>query len=507
MSCFPKIKRLSRFLRKAGEALRLRGAEGGLFHPVALAENEDEEKGADEPCDRVCSEDHGDIRDKVDHEGDIGDPEQTPDAQHDAHGDDSAARATENGGGSVGECHQAVEEGDHPGLPDAESHHLGGGAEQTDKRGGQEEDGQAYQLGKAHREQKAGLGALLDPVILACSQVLTYKGGDGQGKAHDGEKAEALHLGVASATGHGGVTKGVDIGLDHQVGDGDDAVLYPTGKPHAEDLLQDGQVGAQLFQGEADHEFAAHQMGEAQDGAEGLANDGGGGGALDAPVKDGHEQKVQNHVDKRGEDEVIEGMAAVPQGLEDAVHSIVKYQGEQAGAVDSKVGNGVGKDVFRGAHPAENGRGEADAQDGQEDSRSQGKDHGGVDRLVHAILVPGPIVAGDDDAGPDEGALEEAHDKVTETAGRADGGQRVIAAEVAHHQGVHGVVHLLKEVSQKKGKGKPKQDLPDGSFGHQCFWLTHGLNGGLLICFPKGENSLLYISIDLKNLSVKQKRS
>ena len=168
-------------------------------------------------------------------------------------------------------------------------------------------------------------------------------------------------------------------------------------------------------------------------------------------------------------------MAAVTQGLENAVGGIVEHQGQKPGAVDPEVEDGVGHHVLRRAHPGQDGGGEADAQDGQEDTRRQGKDHRGVDGGVHPLLVPGAVAAGDDDAGPHEDPLEKADEQVAQAPRGADGGKGVVAAEPAYHEGVRRVVELLEQVPQQKGQCKTEEDLPNDPLRHECFLFVHSL--------------------------------
>ena len=200
----------------------------------------------------------------------------------------------------MGQGQQEVEQGLHPGLADAVGHHLRCVAEQGDEVGGQQEEQHADDLRQAHRQPHPQLGPLLDPVVLPGPQVLADEGGHGHGQAGDGQKDEALDLGIAAAAGHSIVPEGVDVGLDHQVGDGDDAVLYSAGQTQVEHLLHYSPIRAQPLRGDRHHEPAAHQVGKAQDGAHRLTDGGCEGGPGDPPVKDGHEQQVQHHVEAGG---------------------------------------------------------------------------------------------------------------------------------------------------------------------------------------------------------------
>ena len=109
-------------------------------------------------------------------------------------------------------------------------------------------------------------------------------------------------------------------------------------------------------------------------------------------------------------------MAAVSQGLEDAIGGVVQHQGQQAAAVHPEIGDGVGHNVLRRAHPPQDGGCEEYAQNGQDHPGNEGEDDGGMDGSVHLVLLPGAVVSGDENAGPYEGALEKVNDEEAQAA-------------------------------------------------------------------------------------------
>ena len=60
---------------------------------------------------------------------------------------------------------------------------------------------------------------------------------------------------------------------------------------------------------------------------------------------------------------------------------------------------------------------------------------------------------------------EEAHQQVDNgTSGAAHGSQRLGSHEIAHNNGVHRVVQLLKKGSQQNGEEEGEQLFPDNAF-------------------------------------------
>lgn len=108
--------------------------------------------------------------------------------------------------------------------------------------------------------------------------------------------------------------EGVYLGLDDDVGEADDGVLYTGGHAVAEDAAE--HVAVEAYFVEADRIDAAlfGEVHEAEDAAHGLSQGGGKGGRPDAPVEHADEQQVEHDVGERGEDEVMERAAAVAHG-------------------------------------------------------------------------------------------------------------------------------------------------------------------------------------------------
>ena len=63
-------------------------------------------------------------------------------------------------------------------------------------------------------------------------------------------------------------------------------------------------------------------------------------------------------------------------------------------------------------------------------------------------------------------AHEGADEHIDDGGHGAYGGEGLLADEVAHHPGIHHVVHLLKEVPRQQGQGKQEQVGKDVPLGH-----------------------------------------
>ena len=90
---------------------------------------------------------------------------------------------------------------------------------------------------------------LQDPLIVACAKVLAGKGSVGLVERVDIGVNEVFHAaGSGTARHQDRIVKGVDGGLDGDVGQGEQDPLETGGNAHLHDLLELHGVDFQLFQ-------------------------------------------------------------------------------------------------------------------------------------------------------------------------------------------------------------------------------------------------------------------
>lgn len=243
-------------------------------HPFPPEKIHEEHDGAEAPGEGVGPEYHADIRDIVDADGDVGHADDAPEQQHDHHGDGGFPGAPQDSRDAVGEGQQEVEQGVVVGLGHAVGDHLGIPVEGGDQHRREVVDQNAHQLRRGDGAEDAEHRALLGPVVLPGAQVLADEGGHGQGEAGDGQKAEALDLGVGPAARHRHFPEFVDVGLDDHVGEGDDGVLEAGRETVGGDLAQHERIKADHAQINPVLGVGLHQPGQAQQGADELGQDG-----------------------------------------------------------------------------------------------------------------------------------------------------------------------------------------------------------------------------------------
>lgn len=235
--------------------------------PVRLKQIKQKHDRTQAPGQRVGPEDHPDGRDEVNGDGDIGDTDHTPADHHDDHGDDGFSGTPEDSGGAVGEGQQEVEKSCSPGLEGSIPDDLGGSVEGRDHVRNEEKHGHTYQLCQGDGAEHAEPGSFFHPVISFCTDILAGKGSHGEGEAGHRKESKAFHLGVGAAAGHGHFSEGIDVGLDHHVGQGDDGILKACRKTVGDDLPEHKTIHADLFQGNPVFLRTSQELPETEGGA------------------------------------------------------------------------------------------------------------------------------------------------------------------------------------------------------------------------------------------------
>ena len=433
--------------------------------PIGFQQVDQKNDGAAGPGDGISPGDGGQFIDVLDGDGDIADPEDAPAQQHGDHGDCGFSRTPENAGGAVGEGQQTVEQADGPHMPAAKGHHIRLAIEKPDqlrcKDVGNDTNGLRHQ--DAAGDSK--VHTLLYPVVLSGAQILSDKGGQGHGETGDGQKREALDLGIGAAARHGGSAEAVDIGLDHQIGNADDGVLNTGGKTESHDGFQAAGIKPDGPDMHFVCFFGSQQLTETKQRADTLGDGGGQCRCSNPQMEYRHKQQIQYHIHQCGEYQIIQRMAAVAYGVENP-HENVEHHGKHGAAeIEAEIEDGQGEYVRRCVHPAQDGGREGNAEDRQKSACHQPQRHIGVDGGGHLPVLLCAEIPGDDDAGAHGQALEKADQHVDQISRGAHRSQSGIAHKFTNHPGIEGIVKLLEHIAQQDRQGEHQNFLPDNAFG------------------------------------------
>ena len=205
-------------------------------------------------------------------------------------------------------------------------------------------------------------------------------------------------------------------------------------------------------------------MDKTKNRADTLRDGGGHGGGTNAPAEAGHEQHIQHYIDRGGENEVIQGMLAITDGVEDAHENVVHHREDRAAEIESEILNGLGEYIGGSAHPSKDHGRQCHTGYCQYGACGKAKGNGGMDGLGHGVILFGTVGPGNDNAGTHGNTVEKTDHHKDEAAGRTYRCQSIITDIVSYAPGVKGIVELLKHVSQEHRKGEEQDRFPNRAF-------------------------------------------
>ena len=139
-----------------------------------------------------------------------------------------------------------------------------------------------------------------------------------------------------------------------------------------------------------------------------------------------HEQQVQRHVQRGGEDEVVQRVEAVPQRAHDGHADIVEDDGEHPAKIDAEIGQRIGKHRLRRVHDEQQPGHQQKPHHGGQHRGDDAEQEVGVDGPDDVFLIFGSVVPGDDDAAADGDAVEKADDEEGQVPPGADSGKSLV---------------------------------------------------------------------------------
>ena len=170
---------------------------------------------------------------------------------------------------------------------------------------------------------------------------------------------------------------------------------------------------------------------------------------------------------ERGEDQQDEkGRPGVAAGAQHGGVVVVEEAEDQAGEHQLEVHRRLAADgVLRALRPQERG-GKGDAAHGDEQRQHCAAQQRRGVHAAQAVALPGAEAVGAQNAHTDGAADDQGVGHVHDGGGHADAGQGQVAQKIAHHDGVHDAVKLLKDVAENDGQRKIQQGR-EGRAGQQ----------------------------------------
>ena len=410
------------------------------MHPIHLQKVDQEHHRADKPGQRVSPEHHRDLFHQCHCDGDVGDPQEAPAAQHGKHGHTCLSGTAHDGCDAVGEGQKEIKQGHGAGLSHTEADHLWIVVKEGDQVGREDVNTYADDFGHQHGADETKGCSFFGAFILPCTQILSHEGGQCHGKAGHREEGEAFDLGVGTAAGHRGDVEQVDLGLDHHIRDADHRVLQTGGQTKRDDFTEFAGVKANLLQRDTVDGVVTDQPGKTEHCAESLGNNCRQCCGGNAPLKHSDEQQIQNHVGEGRDDQIIQRVAAVAHRLQNTHCDIVHDNGDHAGKVGAEISHRVGHYAFRHADQGQNVRREGDSDDRQQHTGGQTKGDVSVNGFLHIVIPFGTVVSGDGNSGTHGDTVKKANHQKDKTSGGADCGQRILADKIADDQCIYRII-------------------------------------------------------------------
>ncbi len=396
---------------------------------------------------------------------DPGHPEQADAAAGQNHGDQRIARPSNGAGKNLD-----ADKGNIPRRQIAHDIHAafqhgGVGAEQPNQRRSEDIEQQTDGDGGAGGHGHGDPDALAHPLILLSAEVLPHKGGDGHSKSAQHHPEKAVHLALSRPGRHRVSAKGIDAGLNQDVGNRIHIRLNAGGQADFDNIFQNVGGEAQLFQPQLIEGIPPAQGQQHQNGADRLGSDGGNGHAYYAPPQSSHKNQVQSDIDQTSGDQVIQGPLGIAHSPQDARAHIIEKAGDCAQEINAQIGDGVAQNILRRIHGLQSRRGKNEANRHDARSRRQRQSHRGMGGFAHFFKLTAAKILSNHHRGAGGHAHKQTHQKIDEHAGgSAHGGQSLFAHEIAHNHSVRRIVELLKKRSQQNREKERQQLLPDHAF-------------------------------------------
>ena len=214
-----------------------------------------------------------------------------------------------------------------------------------------------------------------------------------------------------------------------------------------------------------DREFLDH-VEQAQQAGDELREHRGIACARHAHLQVHDAENIQHHVEQRGENQEIQRRAAVAQGAQDAGEQIVENVGKRAGKDDDDVVICHVDNVIRRVHGNKQRAAHGHAQRRHHNAQHNAQQDRHGHRVAHAVIVARAEALRHQHGEAARHAHDEAENEERQRTRGADGRQRVHAEELAHDDGVHHAVKLLKKVADQQRDRKTHDKLDGISHGH-----------------------------------------
>ena len=264
------------------------------MEPVSFEIIVSKNNAAKEPGKGICPINGVDYREEAYRDGDIGYADYAPAKEHCIHGHFGSSCAAHNRRNRMRKGKKEEEKGFRSHLVNADCHNGGVIVEKRDYPRGDYPKDNAQNFGGSHGCKDSEAGAFKGSFVVSCAKVLADKGGYRHGERHYRNEDKSFDFGIGTASGHGIVAKGVYVGLDNNVGNGDDGVVDAGRDSLVKNFFKAGHIKADFAGVELIITFAFDELSEAESCGKHLAYYCCISSTGNAPMENTDEKDIEN---------------------------------------------------------------------------------------------------------------------------------------------------------------------------------------------------------------------
>ena len=151
-------------------------------------------------------------------------------------------------------------------------------------------------LRRNYRRKNSETGTFKSSFVVSGAKVLANEGGYCHCKRHYRNEDESFDFGIGTAAGHCGISESVYVGLDHNVGYGNDGVVDSGRDSLMKNFFKPYEIETNLAEMELIITFALKKFSETQNRRKQLAYNGCNCRAGNAEIENSYENKVKDDV-------------------------------------------------------------------------------------------------------------------------------------------------------------------------------------------------------------------
>ncbi len=305
----------------------------------------------------------------------------------------------------------------------------------------------------------AGTAAFSDTAKLVGTQILGGEVGNSVSEGGEGCNDQIVDFYRGTVSGHDAGAEGVDDALNHDVANGNKALLEHTGQCHDSDTAQQ-ILGKQrgFFAGSEGAEPTEHYK-HSKNTADALTQEGCPCHTVNTHFECGDKQDIHKNVRRRGNGQKDERSLGIAQSGEYAGCDVVEEHKGKTQKIDVEVELRICHNVVRGVDEAKQRSCAEETCQHQTATDNAAGDEGGVNGSFQLLELLGSKQLGHDDRAANVGAEGNGNKDEGQLVAVAHGSQSIFADEFACHQTVSNVIELLKNNTCKEGQTELPQNF------------------------------------------------